>query len=122
MSLYTSDNDIRRPLSYLGGLISPKFPDAISGSFTGLEFGFITIAGTVDPNDFTSQSSTDGRALVCHDGQTYSYKPCHQNLTFIHLIRQGTNTNLKDSRRSPSVKTMFNIHCQEQNSKAIFTL
>ena len=54
MSLYTSDNDIRRPLSYLGGLISPKFPDAISGSFTGLEFGFITIAGTDDPNDFTS--------------------------------------------------------------------
>ena len=54
MSLYTSNNNIRRPLSYLGGLIWPKFPDAISGSFTGLEFGFITIAGTVDPNDFTS--------------------------------------------------------------------
>ena len=116
MSLYTSDNDIRRPLSYLGGLISPKFPDAISGSFTGLEFGFITIAGTDKPNDFTSQSSTDGRALVCHDGQTYSYKPCHQNLTFIHFITLRTNTGLKDSQRSPSVKTMVNIHCQEQNS------
>ena len=37
--------------SYLGALMSDAFPD---GSFIGLEFGFITLAGTDDPNDFTS--------------------------------------------------------------------
>lgn len=39
---------------YLGGTIPFSFPDDDSGSFIGLEFGFITLAGTEEPNDFTS--------------------------------------------------------------------
>ena len=39
---------------YLGGMIPSIFPEEESGSFMGLEFGFITLAGTDDPYDFTS--------------------------------------------------------------------